>query len=388
MSIKELVKISRFYGKDPSFLLAGGGNTSFKDKRYIFVKASGFELASIEEDGFVKLDRNILESILEKEYPANIDLRERLVLQDLMDSRVSGETKRPSVESLLHAILPWKYIIHTHPAIVNGLTCSKNGHHIAEKLFNSRCIWIPYVTPGYILAKLVKTRMAEYKKEHESLPDIILLGNHGLIVGAENLGEIENIHDFIIKTLKKQIACEPDFSLLQVSKEEIEKVYNYIKNYPAFKDIYITFENNTEISKVVKDSTSFKKVHSSYTPNHIVYAGPEMLFIENLGSIKRDIDRYSKRNGCYPKVIAVKMLGVFTIGIKESTSRIAMLSFLDALKIAIYTESFGGYKFMDRKQIDFIKSWGVEEFRSEIILDKRSNTKKDTKRDAFKRRRD
>ncbi|MBM3701454.1 MAG: class II aldolase, partial [Actinobacteria bacterium] len=58
MSIKELVRISRFYGKDPSFLLAGGGNTSYKDNKYLYVKASGFKLASIGKDGFVKLERN------------------------------------------------------------------------------------------------------------------------------------------------------------------------------------------------------------------------------------------------------------------------------------------------------------------------------------------
>ncbi|GAH13640.1 unnamed protein product, partial [marine sediment metagenome] len=77
MSIKELIKISRFYGKDPSFLLAGGGNTSFKDKSYIYVKASGFKLASIEEDGFVKLDRNALNQIWKKKYPVDVDLREK-----------------------------------------------------------------------------------------------------------------------------------------------------------------------------------------------------------------------------------------------------------------------------------------------------------------------
>ncbi|GAG71654.1 unnamed protein product [marine sediment metagenome] len=132
MSIKELIKISRFYGKDPGFLLAGGGNTSFKDKSYIYVKASGFKLASIEEDGFVKLDRNALNQIWKKKYPANVDLREKQALKDLMNSRASGETKRPSVESLLHAVLPQKYIVHTHPTMVNGLTCSKNGCQIAQ----------------------------------------------------------------------------------------------------------------------------------------------------------------------------------------------------------------------------------------------------------------
>lgn len=88
-----MIEISRFYGKEPGFLLAGGGNTSFKDDSYLYVKASGFKLASIGEDGFVKLDRNALNRIWEKEYPANVDLREKQALKDLMDSRASGRNQ-------------------------------------------------------------------------------------------------------------------------------------------------------------------------------------------------------------------------------------------------------------------------------------------------------
>jgi rhamnose utilization protein RhaD (predicted bifunctional aldolase and dehydrogenase) len=366
MCIKELVKISRFYGKNPSFLLASGGNTSLKDDGYLYVKASGFKLSSIGEDGFIKLDRNTLNTIWEKEYPADVDLREKQALRDLMGSRVKGETKRPSVETLLHAVLPQKYVVHTHPAMVNGLTCSKGGRRMAEQLFNSRCMWINSINPGYILAKLIKTRLAEREKKCKTLPDIIFLENHGMFIGAETVEDIGTVHNFVIVTLKKYIIRAPDFSSIRINNIKREKAYRCLKNYPAFKDLYITFENNREISSAVKDGASFEKVHSSYTPEHIVYAGPEMLFVKDLSDIEQDIDKYKKRNDCYPKVIAVKMTGVFAIGDGKNTSHMTMLFFLDALKIAVYTESFGGYKFMDIEQIDFIKNWEVEKFRSEF----------------------
>ena len=366
MGIKELVKVSRFYGENPDFLLAGGGNTSFKDERYLYIKASGFKLASIGENGFAKLDRNALNLIWRKEYPVDADLREKQALQDLMDARAGGETKRPSVESLLHAILPQKYVIHTHPTIVNGLTCSINGRLLSEQLFHTRCMWISSVNPGYVMAKAVKIRLVEHEKKYRSLPDIILIENHGMFVGAENIEEIKVIHNYVISTLKGKINREPDFSPIQVSKARIKKIYRQFKNNPAFKNKYITFENNTEINDVVKNSASFEKVHSSYTPDHIVYAGPEMLFVKDLDGIGQDIDQYKERNGCYPKVIAVKMTGVFALGAEENSSHVTMLFFLDALKIAVYAESFGGYKFKNKKQIDFIKNWEVEEFRSNI----------------------
>jgi rhamnose utilization protein RhaD (predicted bifunctional aldolase and dehydrogenase) len=370
MSIKELVKISRFYGKDPDFLLAGGGNTSVKDGRYLYVKASGFKLDSIREDGFVKLDRNKLSRIWEKKYPTDADLRERQALKDLMDSRIKGETKRPSVESLLHDVLPQKYVVHTHPAIVNGLTCSKEGRRVSEQLFSTRCMWIPSVNLGYTLAKLIKVRLTEHGKKHKKPSDIILLENHGMFVGAETTKDAEAIHNFVIGTLKKNITREPDFSPVRIDNAKREKVNRCLKNYPAFKDSYITFKNNREISAAVKTSASFEKVHSSYTPDHIVYAGPEMLFVKDLNNIEQDIDKYKRRNDCYPKVIAVKITGVFALGDDKNTSHITMLFFLDALKIAVYTGSFGGHKFMDEEQIDFIKNWEVEKFRSKVSLDK------------------
>ena len=360
MGIKELVKVSRFYGVDPGFLLAGGGNTSFKDKRYLYIKASGFKLASIGEDGFVKLDRNALNRIWKKRYPANVDLREKLAIKDLIDSRIREEIERPSVESLSHAVLPRKYVIHTHPAMVNGLTCSKNGRRMAEQLFHTRCVWIPSVNPGYTLAKAIKIKLAEYEEKYRLLPDIILVENHGMFAEAETTGEIKAIHNSLINTLKKKIIRRPDFSLVPVSKIETEKICRRLKNYPVFKDKYITSENNREIEAAIKDSASFQKVRYPYIPDHIVYCGPEMLFMEDLNSIERRIDQYSERNGCYPKVIAVKTAGVFTLGDEEDSSRIAMLLFLDALKIAVYTESFGGYRFIDKEKIDFIKNWKVK----------------------------
>ena len=120
MSLPELVKISRRYGSDERFLLAGGGNTSFKDNEYLFIKASGFALSTIEENGFVKMLRKSLDSIWTKEYPEDPNSREATALADLMNSKAPGEEqKRPSVETLLHNAIPHAYVVHTHPALVN-----------------------------------------------------------------------------------------------------------------------------------------------------------------------------------------------------------------------------------------------------------------------------
>ncbi|MCK5199525.1 MAG: class II aldolase, partial [Spirochaetales bacterium] len=166
-NMKELISLSRKYGADPDYVLAGGGNTSWKSDDLMVVKASGTELGNITEDGFVTLSMDKLRTIRAKKYPDNREEREERALEDLMDSRLSGQNGRPSVESLLHAIIPEKYIVHTHPAAVNGLTCSKGGKEKAMELFSDNCIWIPLVDPGYILAKTVDDEMSIWMDEHD-----------------------------------------------------------------------------------------------------------------------------------------------------------------------------------------------------------------------------
>jgi len=159
MELNDLVKISRYYGSNPDYVLEGGGNTSCKDKQNLFIKASGIRLSEIDENGFIKLSRDMLKSIWEKNYPAGCKEREALFLKDLRAS-VSEESgrcgNRPSVETLLHNLFPYKYVVHTHPAIVNGITCSIDGEKETAKLFGKEVLWIPTVNPGYILALTVK----------------------------------------------------------------------------------------------------------------------------------------------------------------------------------------------------------------------------------------
>ena len=126
MGLEIIQKISHKYGADPRYVLAGGGNTSYKDEDYLYVKGSGVSLATISNDGFVKMSRKSLNSIWEKAYSQEQNEREAEVLCDMMDSRCSGEeNKRPSVETLLHNLFVQPYVLHVHPAIVNGLTCSQ-----------------------------------------------------------------------------------------------------------------------------------------------------------------------------------------------------------------------------------------------------------------------
>ena len=103
MSISALAEIFRHYGANPDYVLAGGGNTSWKNGDTLYVKASGASLADAVPDAFVKMNRKALAAIWEQQYPDSSAERESAVLAGMLAARQAGEEqKRPSVEVLLH----------------------------------------------------------------------------------------------------------------------------------------------------------------------------------------------------------------------------------------------------------------------------------------------
>ena len=159
-----LAAMSNKYGANPEYVLAGGGNTSFKSADRLWIKGSGTALATIQPADFVVLERSLLNEMWTADYPTEEAAREAAVLQDMMDARIKGETRRPSVETLLHDLFPQQYILHVHPAIVNGITCSVEGAAAMKRLFPD-AVWVDACKPGYILALECKEKMDAFKAE-------------------------------------------------------------------------------------------------------------------------------------------------------------------------------------------------------------------------------
>jgi rhamnose utilization protein RhaD (predicted bifunctional aldolase and dehydrogenase) len=111
-NLTALAAMSNQYGSNPEFVLAGGGNTSFKDEKTLYVKGSGTSLATIQPEDFVVMDRAALAVIRTKKYSEDTTVREAEVLADMMDARCKGQTRRPSVETTLHDLLDWKFVLH------------------------------------------------------------------------------------------------------------------------------------------------------------------------------------------------------------------------------------------------------------------------------------
>jgi rhamnose utilization protein RhaD (predicted bifunctional aldolase and dehydrogenase) len=376
MSLEELAEISRFYGSNPEYVIAGGGNTSFKDDDCLYIKASGTSLAGMKSGDFVKMDREKLRRIWEKTYPEDSESREAAVLADMMAARAPGEEgKRPSVETLLHAILPFVYVVHLHPALVNGLTCSRDGEKAAAELFGGRSLWIPSVNPGYVLSKIVKDAMDEYKAAKGEVPEIIFLQNHGVFAAADSAEGIKSLYKGIMGAIAGAVRRKPDTAGIVNSfggsgalGEALRSQAGKSREGPW----HTWFVRNPEIAGFIKDEKSFYPLSSAFTPDHIVYAGSEPLYIKE-SAIKEDAglekawQERLEKTGLLPKTVAFQGLGVFGLGNSEKAAQTATELFVDALKVAVYSESFGGPRFMGEDQIRFINNWEVERYRSKVI---------------------
>ena len=378
-NLEELIAISRHFGGDPEFVLAGGGNTSFKTDEVLVIKASGFALAKIEPEGFVRLDRRALATMWDRRYDEEPRQREAEVLADLLAARQPGyEDRRPSVESSLHDLLPEPFVVHTHPTLVNGLTCSREGKAMAARLFGSRILWVPSVNPGYTLAAAVRTAIEAYRRDHGRSPDILLLQNHGLIVSGTGLAEIREKTDFVVQTLREELREQPEPGEPAASPEDRERAAALA---PALRMLLwgdnpssiVTFGSSTLIAGFVDAEQAFAQVSTALSPDHIVYCNHEPLFVPRRDSLedqyellRRGVKEYTSRNGFTPKVVVVEALGVFAWGLNRKSAEAALAVFQDALKVVVYSRSFGGPLALPPEQVQFITGWEVEFYRKKV----------------------
>lgn len=373
--IKNLIEVSQRYGKQKDFVLAGGGNTSFKNDQHLWIKASGFALSTITEKGFAKLDRSLLNEINTKKYSEEVLLREAEIVTDLMKSRVEPEKgQRPSVETSLHNLIEFSYVVHTHSTKVNGLMCSKNVASKTAELFGDTAIYIPYEDPGYILFKGVEKAINKYKEDKGKQPNIILLQNHGVFVGADTVEEIDSIYTEIISKLDAVYGVEPAIEVLEAHKDAV-KIVPAVRMMLSDEGLKIVKLVNNNLIDSFLSEDKYKAISAPFTPDGIVYANSSFLKVDYAGDVdaflsdvREKIITYKEEKGKLPKIIAANGLGVMVIADNPTNAEILYDVITDHCRIARFAESFGGQHPMTSTQIQFIESWEVEQYRSKVSL--------------------
>ena len=361
-----LAAMSNKFGSNAEYVLAGGGNTSYKNESTLYIKGSGTALSVIKADEFVKMDRANLAKMWDKKYSENETQRETEVLFDMMDARVKGETGRPSVETLLHDLFTQKYVLHVHPAVVNGLTCSAEGEKAMKRLFPG-AVWIEICKPGYVLACECKKKIDLYTAQNNRFPNLLFLQNHGVFFAADTVEEIDIMVENVMSTLKSITGGEPDFNDSEVGFN----VQKAVSISPALRMMYGGGKPAVVKFKTGKDILNYDPYTKSFSPDHIVYYKAEILIVPydtDADNLKILFDKFVSEKGYKPKIVYVKEFGFFSCGTTLKEAVTAETVFLDAVKIYIYAKSFGGCATMPDDLIDFIVNWEVENYRTKVSL--------------------
>jgi len=303
-----------------------------------------------------------------KPYPADIsdNEREAMALSGMMAARLPGEeAKRPSVESILHAMFPYRFVLHVHPPLVNGMTCGRAGKTMCRRLFGEKAVWVGQTKPGLVLARVCGKAFDEYTALTGKYPQVVLMENHGIFSAADSVGEIDGIVREITDKIKEYATVGPDFEGVEFDRDSACLIALMLRTLYSPGGMASTlFCTNRQVSEFVSDSGAFKTLCKPFTPDQIVYCKDEPLFIEPDADIAAAFSAYMERKGYRPKIVAVQGLGFFALGETLTEASRARLLFLDAVKIAVYARAFSGVSPLPDELTSFILNWEAEAYRS------------------------
>ncbi len=371
--IKDLIDITGFYGKNKDYILAGGGNTSYKDAETIYIKASGFYMDNIKEDHFVGLNRKKAQKIMTKEYSRDSIKRELEIKNDLLSSRVHPEKKqRPSVETSVHEIINYAYVVHTHPLIINSLLCSKKAKSLCTQLCKKDVIFIELSESGDIMTKKISSSLKKYYNKKGLHPHVTLIQTHGIFVGGDSIAQIKKIYENIISRISKKIKNKIRIKNLPIN-DKSGKILEALRVALSGNSNKIFKVRNNTLIKMYNNKNAFKYIASSLTPDDVVYCKAAPCYLEApkeddkiISSFRTGINKYKNKWGYHPKVILIKNIGLIGIEEDEKSAENILDVFENLIKVCHFSKNFYGPEFLAKKQIEYIDNWEVENYRRKI----------------------
>ncbi len=205
--LKLRVYASRLLGQESSLVLHGGGNTSVKacvkdffgdNQDVLYIKGSGWDLAIIEEAGFAAVKLDLLKRMATLPRLSDTDM-----VREQRAAMLDPNAPNPSVEAILHAIIPFKFVDHTHTDAIVSITNTPNGEARIKELYGNSVLIIPYVMPGFILARKIfeMTQGLDWAK----CAGIVLL-NHGLFTFDDDAKTSYENHIRLVSEAEEYIA--------------------------------------------------------------------------------------------------------------------------------------------------------------------------------------
>ncbi|MFC7062202.1 bifunctional aldolase/short-chain dehydrogenase [Halobacillus seohaensis] len=398
--LDELVYRSNLLGSDRSVANWGGGNTSVKTIEQDFkgeeidvmwVKGSGSDLATMKHGNFTGLNLADIHPLKEKENMSDEDM-----VEYLSHCMIDSKHPRSSIETLLHAFLPFKHVDHTHPDAIISIACASNGKEIAAQIFGDRFVWVPYIRPGFKLSKMIAEGVEANPKA-----DLVIMEKHGLVTWGETSKESYDHTISVIQEaenyINKQASETSMFGGAQVGaifqqdrKDILANVLPVIRGkVSAEKRMIATYTDEDNVLEFVNSNAGkeLSKVGAA-CPDHLVHTKRTPLFIDwnpekegeqeliekvenGLLDFENEYKSYFEQNKneademfeAVPRVILIPGIGMINTGKSWSAANVSESLYRRAISVMRGATVLGEFVSLSEEESFAIEYWPLELYK-------------------------
>ena len=375
------VYTSQLLGREPALVLHGGGNTSVKvtetgvtgeAEEILYVKGSGWDLETIEAAGFapVRLAHLVKLAKLER-------LSDPQMMNELATQVIRAGAPTPSVEAILHAILPHKFVDHTHADAVLAVTNTAEGERHVREIYGDAVVVIPYVMPGFDLARACAEKFA--REAHAGTVGMVLL-NHGVFsFGATARESYERMIDLVTRAeafLERRGAWKLAAPRAQPARAaapaELAALRRAICEHAGSSMIMSTCSDPQFLAFAQRADAAQLSQQGPATPDHVIRTKRLPLLGRDVASFASAYSAYFGRNAAHakqpktmldpaPRVLLDPELGLCAVGRSAKDARVVRDLYAHTIEVILRSAALGGYAALSEKHIFDVEYWDLEQ---------------------------
>jgi len=375
---------SRLLGGDPTLVLHGGGNTSVKttvenffgdEEEILYVKGSGWDLGTIEAPGFAPVRLSVPLRMAERETISDTNM-----VKNLRAGMLDSSAPTPSVETVLHAIIPFKFVDHTHADTVVAVMNTPGGEACMREIYGPNMLIVPYVMPGFILARTVytMTRDIDWQKL-----DGILLMNHGVFTFADDAKRSYERHIEIVTQAEAYVAqhTEPRSSITtptQVDLPELARLRRAVSQARGTATLAQLNAGAEAVAFSTMPAIADVGTRGLMTPDHVLRTKRTPVMITS--NVEEDVATYAENYRAYfernKELYADKKLNMLdpaprwaiwpgqgTVALGRTVGEASIISDINyhTIHAIEQAEALGGWQVLSEPEIFEVEYWELEQ---------------------------